>query len=1193
MLFQCQNIFDQSCDNGKFTSWVESLSIAQNNPQGLECVRCDRCKKIPTNVYYNHSEHAFPFAMRFSCFHCRTYWNVCKCCSVENQPNSFVTYSLRQQINGRRLKLNDIVSMLDESIVSHSSYHDHSNAVDNHTNDVGSEIMDSADASTNNVEAMVQDVISNMFERNVTLSPFECNLKQAILERETKKLYPDYLIKKYWLKNFDCNLLPNDVIMFFRHIRYIMQQSRDDNNELCSIIASYDKRNMDKYNSIYAQLQIERSKNSSAEETIATLKSLLQSYGVVYEFPTHESSHLTSDSSNVSRNDDASVIRLKLPSSKNEIRQLLESNHSLIGNILVPPITFHDGGMSWVKPSDALRQAICLGVPFDVVIGRNYSKDSLHERSIYRSQTIYKLISESDIDDDVVTVVFGFWSDGCYCGTESKGRRNQAKISTIHISHHQVTERHVFPIMFGRKDDNDDYVKKQVIEDMINLSKTTVLCYIPSIREVKKVRFLLAYAILDRIEHAEITCFMGPTGKCSRPIMLSCPISTSRGDINTAYSLCKSLKSCWSCWNKRVESLRRGQYQDAYRSRRCRECYDWNLKSVEFFVPPNFPIDTIPEIEKSTFHPNSIKSKIITFETMKDACQTIFDKVKDGTWNQSIAGLYAKRECIRESIWKDVWKSAKDVRSQGEVEIQQATLDQSTLPSFWTQDLLSLEGFHLGIMHYLFLNVGKHLMEIMNMKMSELGIWSNVYETWSNILITVRKLCLSWCKGWTLGSSTLPASMWVSENFVGFSIICKSMASILYTINRAFDHVPYVQELLDSYYTLCAIIMSPDPPTERHYRYASALAKCFCSIVDDYCSRIERQRINKIESTSCFVNLLNVGERMKDYGIMRNYWEGGFRGEGIFRPMKQLITRGLHCNKISLQTMTKQYKRLAIDDLIRMKEQEDSYVSLLDYELSDSANDNSLDEDISSNDDGRRLDEDPNRYRRFYCYNSPDEFREMIYTQSVASVTQHLPSNQLYAFIGRRRKEKKMCKIDIMNWENIRGTNVCDVSVHNVLHAVDEISPRDKDYMSCLLLPLYHVVGNREEHTVQMKYFIVREDHKEMTSERSFQMPSITLEEKDDPSRTRNNVENAEMIRTATEICTDRSKCLEFIGQRVQPIGDLPFGIVTHFKHLRSITTIENSLWTVKYYMNQECEGNARKQEGIGYYELMNRLIPS
>ena len=892
----------------------------------------------------------------------------------------------------------------------------------------------------------------------------------------------------------------------------------------------------------------------------------------------------------VEENGDECFVHLRLPMSNSDIRKILEARHSLMSNILTPPITFHCGGISWVKASDILKMSICLGVPFEVVIGPNYDKELLHARSIYRCPAIIKQISDSDIDDDVVTVIYGFWSDGCYCGTESKGIRNQAKVGTIHIAHHHVTERHVFPIYFGRKNDDDDEVKRELIRDMEELSESTIRCYIPSIREVRKVRFLLGYAIQDRIEHAETTCYMGPTGKCSRMTTLSCPISTDIGERNSPYSLCKSLRSCRICWNKRIESMSRGIYHEAYHPRRCRDCYDWNLSSVEYYVPANYPLDSVDINEVSTMHQNAIKTKTITFNTMKAACHQIFDKIKTGAWNQSVADVYARRECIRESVWKKVWRTAKDLSRSPEVVVQETTLDESSLPCFWNQNLLPLEGFHLGIMHYLFLNVGKHLFDMISLKTSESGSWLSVYHIWNTGLVTVRKLGLSWCKAWSLGSTEVPGSAWVAENYVGFSILCKSLSSALYLDDGAQEHIPNIQEVLETYYTLCAVVMSPIEPNERHHKYATCLAKCFLSVVTEYSLSIQRQRVNKIESTSCFINLLNIGDRMKDYGVMRNFWEGGYRGEGIFRPMKGLINRGLHCDKISLQTLRKQYKRLALNDLILMKEEEEGYVSLLEYELSHQPDNNEQlateEEDFSD----KLLTDNADRYRRFHCYRTIEEVNEGIDRKDAIALAQCISQNQFYIFIGQRKREKKVAQISFRDGEVIRGTHVSHIGVSDVLVPLQQVSLLDEDYISCLLLPLHYVNVNLNERDIDVKYFIVNEDHQERSADGSFCMPVVNLREKEESSVV-GNIPNDEMMAAAYDICSDRNKCLEFIDRRVDPIGDLPFAKVTHFKYVRSIVTVDTSLWTIKYYTNEECTGNARKQEAIGYFQLMDRLM--
>ena len=655
--FDSQDSFTQHCDEDKFWALVESQNISHQTPTAIQNLCCHICKQIPTLVYSNGSNHQQYYAMRLSCGNCQTFWNFCGCCSSDHQPSAFTRYTRRQSQNNRRLSIHNITNALDSSLESHASMHN--NSLEN--NDLSMSVDDkqfihedsiqSNNPDPRGVESFVINIISNMFDNNV-MSNFDINLKEALIRRETNQKYPDYLIKKFWLKNTRCSLKSDDVIVFLRHLRYIMQQSRDENNELSYILSYQRKKKVNQFDVLTSRLQAEKEKNVIAYKAIKSLKALLQSNGISFTSNLDNEFHSIQDNEIEDRNDD--YIDLRIPTTFSDMRKILDAKHSLLNNILIPPVLFHDSGNAYVKPSDALRLAICTGVPFEIVSGSNYDCSTLHKRSIYRAPIFKKIISQSNIEDDVITVIYGFWSDGCYCGTESKGKRNLAKMATIHVSHYHVTERHVFPIVFGKKGDDEEDVRKTIIEDMVSLSKRTVPCYIPAMKEVRKVRFLLGYAILDRVEHAETTCFMGATGTFSRQVCLSCPISTIQGNAQVPYSLCKSLRSCWSCWNKRVDLMKRGFFREAQRSRRCLRCYNWDLNAVEYYHHPNFPVDCIPDGEVSAFHANSLKSKAISFVSMKQACSTIFDKVKRGEWTQSKAEHYARRECIRESVWKKV-----------------------------------------------------------------------------------------------------------------------------------------------------------------------------------------------------------------------------------------------------------------------------------------------------------------------------------------------------------------------------------------------------------------------------------------------------------------------------------------------------------------------------------------------------------
>ena len=1200
LTFSEQTTFDHGIDQNRFLSWVQSIGLCTQSTLNSQTLRCRRCGQIPSIVYHNPSNNTYHYAMRFVCTPCKAYWNVCRLCPTNNQPAQFIRYFRRQVINSTRLTMEYIDNQLNGTLSCHSVCHPVPMSTSDE-DDFGADIVDDHAVEipqppqiTHGMDILVYNVISDMF-LDEDMSPFMIKLKEAVIERETHKKYPDFLIKKYWLNNINCSLFPEDVLLFYRYIRFIMKLSRDDNKEISYIMSKVKEAKNILHRNVFLEVEEQKKKIDIAYNTIQSLESLLQSNGIEPNIDLDHVKQLLRGDCSEESNEVNNHIKLSLPITVPCIRKILESSSSLLRNIPIPPIVFHPSGNSYVKPSDVLRLALCFGVPFEVVSGTLYDTNNLHPRSVYRAPMLKRLINESDIDEDAITVLYGFWSDGCYTGTESKGKRNQAKMTTIHIAHYHVTERHVFPIIFGKKGDDDDEVKKIIIEDMVKLSKTYVPCYIPSLNQVKNVRFVLAYALQDRPEHAETTCFMGSSGKFSRQTSMSCPISIGVDDERSAYSLCKSLESCNVCWNKRVELIRTGMYRDAQRTRRCRDCYDWDLSSVEYFHHENFPIDSVPDEEVSTFNASALKSKEITFDTMKSACHVIFEKVRNKEWTQAVAEHYARRECIREAVWKRVWREGKDaiVPNIDEV-VRNVGPDESLFPPFWNQTLLPLSGFHLGVMHYLFLNVGKHLLEIVNMKLSEDGVWSKVYDLWNSYLVDIRGMTLSWCKGWALGSSTVPASMWVSENFVAFSILCKSMCSCLHTLPTTYPGISDVQELFDTYYTLCAVVMSPDEPDEQHYRYAGAVAKSLLSLVVHYCDKIQRHTINKIESTSCFVNLLTIGDKMRDYGIIRNYWEGGYRGEGIFRPLKGLVTRGLHSNMITFQVMKKQYQNLMINDLVRMKVEEESYTSLMDYELLDAVGDETNDLNSEYEDPDAVLEEHPNRFRQFHCYKGIDDVRDKVANNKSLAVVYYTPMKEMYLFVGWKRKKKQMLKVELSEWSSVSHTHVCDCIVHEHSYQLEDVSNKAVDYISCILLPIHYIVEDNDRDRRLRKYCVVNESHKELKDDMIFHTPQLFLKEKVVIDRDRNgNAVEEQSLRNAVEICNDRDKCNEFIGRRVIPLAEYPFGKVTGFSYRRSLVSVESSIWEVKYYIDDSGESYARRRVEMNYFEMMNNLMPT
>ena len=59
-------------------------------------------------------------------------------------------------------------------------------------------------------------------------------------------------------------------------------------------------------------------------------------------------------------------------------------------------------------------------------------------------------------------------------------------------------------------------------------------------------------------------------------------------------------------------------------------------------------------------------------------------------------------------------------------------------------------------------------------------------------------------------------------------------------------------------------------------------------------TRVKKQKKRKIQTVTNLVSLLNLPNQMRTFGNLRDYWEGGYRGEGILRELKSYITQGTH-----------------------------------------------------------------------------------------------------------------------------------------------------------------------------------------------------------------------------------------------------------------------------------------------------------
>ncbi len=126
------------------------------------------------------------------------------------------------------------------------------------------------------------------------------------------------------------------------------------------------------------------------------------------------------------------------------------------------------------------------------------------------------------------------------------------------------------------------------------------------------------------------------------------------------------------------------------------------------------------------------------------------------------------------------------------------------------------------------------------------------------------------------------------------------------TLSLVTEHLPsheMIMKLVCALHSMTAAIMAPGV-SEKHVEHTDRLIKIFLSIY----SRIE-QMIRSAEGSDSstkqkadwvrhynFTSLLNLPDIMREFGPLRNLWEGGECGEKFIRRSKDAISNGLRGN---------------------------------------------------------------------------------------------------------------------------------------------------------------------------------------------------------------------------------------------------------------------------------------------------------
>lgn len=598
-------------------------------------------------------------------------------------------------------------------------------------------------------------------------------------------------------------------------------------------------------------------------------------------------------------------VPIPLPVNANDVRRYTDGANGIV-NVIPSPVIKKDPETETAYVS--LHEVISLYLPFglparfetdaEIYASCDKEEDS-HPVNTYkhtkRAQDLLKASDENSAQiniDNINTppcknMFLCIWSDGCDPNARNKTNRGSMHITTVSILSdvHRNSEQNTFVVSIGREGGNHSEVRKLIYEELNTLGK---MHYYFDGKKYIPLKIHLFCNLADRPERSESTGFGYHSGEITMRWGYVSPIP-------------EDLPSCVHCFDRRASNQPR---------LKCNLCHDWDFSCIKIRVDKEYPKDV------DEYNDGYISSHRFCYKNALESSKLCYLKLKNKLWTKLNAKSYLRHKGMNNKISDRIVAIATS-GSDAKVE--------DVVPPLWLPEFKSTMKNQIpAFMHLCFLGVTQTLGVTIKEMLNAYGKYTKFRE--KEVLQPLRVFTLDWCRIWIYGSMKTPYGPWTAENYLAYSRIIKCVYSVIPSILCLRSDCPklkristLVVQVTSAFNAMLARIMQPNcssaliEDTERHI-------KLFLSIFttwDDLVAAMgEKKRKRKINSTSNLTSLLNIPAFMREYGPPRLYWEGGYKGEGILRTVKPVVTQGTHMSWFATAALQRYYKEKSMELLL-------------------------------------------------------------------------------------------------------------------------------------------------------------------------------------------------------------------------------------------------------------------------------------
>ena len=657
--------------------------------------------------------------------------------------------------------------------------------------------------------------------------------------------------------------------------------------------------------------------------------------------------------------------RTRVPSSGREIRRvIMKGQHAIVRNTPRPEIVKLGPCHAYASLKDCIQDLLGRGIPTDDTTG-NYEEGQT-VRTLGESRAANRLFPQYSGNDGLETLKLWVveWSDD-FEPNNNKTNRGSVWLKTVTVAPPRGTKTpldNTYPVAAGPKGESHEVVEDRFAEELKELADPgRNVFYSKRHGGPVRVAVRLLASLQDQPERRSANHLMAGNGKFSGRFGYS---------VDTCH-VCEILPSCDSCFR----SLLKGEDVVPGSCGLCMNwTMDPESDLMKFPPPAHYPPGLLDESGLLSFKRVTYEGLTTAVrETDSNVYDNAWDGKTAKAFlhaetvnHESIEDVVERAEYRRTR--DDVLNSSNEDDKQfieSEVARDPLQFEPWALPALWNRGI-QLRQHVEAIMHLLFLGVANTtVMRIVDWAKGR-GKFSSFLKFADGVLEQVQALNLSWCKAAPYTGEKLGG--WVSENYLALGRLIKWFYSTLdelaadkkfeepkcpqkrwtAAVNRkwlsirgldtsgsasdvrervaecmSLDSVPEplpprggpvqdVQRMVIALNAMLGRLMAPEvnddviTDAELHIKI---FLTCFHRVDQHLVG--DEQKPKWVDAYN-FLSLFNLVDIMREYGPLRNLWEGGAMGEAILQLAKSELTMGLRLDWfVNLLVKMHQHKSLA------------------------------------------------------------------------------------------------------------------------------------------------------------------------------------------------------------------------------------------------------------------------------------------